>query len=71
MAEGGYVHAFVFCLSGGLEDLITKSDVPRQLKLVVLQLSHVMRISHQKTSAVQMSRWSGFEYCSLLPRLEQ
>lgn len=46
-------------------DSITTSDVLKQLKLVVLQLSHVMRISHEKTSVVEMNRWSEFEYCSL------
>lgn len=57
---------FFFCLPGELSDLITKSDVLRQqLKLVVLQLSQIMRISHQKMNALQMNRWSGFEYCSL------
>lgn len=39
-------------LSGELGDLITKSDIVRQLKLVVLQLSRIMRASHQKMSAV-------------------
>lgn len=49
-------------LIGERGDSITKSDVLRQLKLVVLQLSHVMRISHEKTSVVEMNRWSEFEY---------
>lgn len=51
----GLYACFVFFLSKELSDLITKSDVLRQL-----------RISHQKTSEVQRNRWSGFEYCFLL-----
>ena len=56
----------VFCVSGELSDLITRGDVLKQLRLVVLQLSHVMRISHQKLRVVWRNRWSGFGYCSLL-----
>ena len=54
----------LFCLSRELCDLITMSDVLRQLKFVVLQLSHVMRVSHREMSAPQTNRWPGFEYCS-------
>lgn len=64
-SEGGLCACFVFCLSEELSDLITKTDVLRRLKLVVLQLSHVMRITHQRRSVGQRNSWSGFEYCSL------
>lgn len=35
---------FVSCLLRELGDSITKSDVVRQQKLVVLQLGHIMRV---------------------------
>jgi len=61
--QKGLYACFVFWLSGELRGWITKNDILRQMTLVVLQLSHVMRNSHEKTSVVLKRRWSGFESC--------
>lgn len=56
---------FVPRLLRELGDSITKSDVVRQQKLVVLQLNHIMRIKHERSDGLQENRWCGFEYSSL------
>lgn len=43
-SSGGLCAVFVSCLLREFGDSITKSDVVRQQKLVVLQLGHIMRV---------------------------